>query len=575
MIKNLPEKFPISALQNFDFGDAEARDDRLLGECPVPTASINDFLAGRNDIVLGFRGTGKSAIVRLLVEGKLKFKSDAESSSTIVCLDEEFDYRAIREKLLKYTEDERDRHMSCRVVWEILIIYRSLQVVRDQIDSSDSTIKEFIKEIDVLLGVSTAKPKLLEIILSHKKKIGVKLDAHLPNIVDVYAGLEPTVENRSQEIEGQVLKIVDYRKYLQRFLHERKINLYVLFDRLDDFVVHEDYATQKLLIQGLVATQTDYRQKYQNIKIRSFFRTDLFRKVDLSQFGPDKIFARCVELHWSPSELKHLIAKRIAFNLMNALKLNRFEIFIDTDQFLVSRDELPKLSDSKNTINNFDPLSWAHWKKRIWLAYVRSRSRENSGRIQNSSDVVFESIITSIFPREAVHCKKDGIQASIDLFDFFDTHFQFSHGNATPRLMLSFMNKCVSAIRDYYNQNRDLVEIKKNEKGEYPLFVKNAINNAYKSCKKDAWDVQYQWVEEKWKPYLAIIEKFSANNSFSFTQFSKESKSKGDDIKQFLAFVTHTGLLRCQNDRERYEDRIYDIPLLFQRGKAALCPVAK
>lgn len=569
MIKNLPDRFPISALDKFDFGDAEARDDKLLALCPVPTGSMNDFLIDKKDIVLGFRGTGKSAIVRLLMERKLQFKTDDGWEPLLVCLDEEFDYRTIREHLYKHADNERSRHLACRVVWEVLVIYRALQAVRDSVDDSDSTLKEYINEINILLGVATAKPKLLEIILSHKKKVGVKFDANLPNVIDMYAGLEPTVDGRSDSTENSVLKLVEYKRYLNRFLHERKKHLYVLFDRLDDFVVHEDYDTQRLLIQGLLATQTDYRQKYQNIKIKSFLRTDLFKKLDLSEFGPDKIQARCVELRWSASELKHLMAKRIAHNLMVALGLNRLEISLDADQFLVSREELPKLTETKVSLSNFDPFVWAHWRRLFWLAHVRARSvvHGDDGRVQNSIDVVNEAIITSIFPREAIHLRRDGTQTTIDFFDLLETHFQFAHGQATPRVILAFLNKCLTLVREYYSNNGDIREIKRNERGEFPLFVRKALHGAYCALKQDAWEVQYQWAK-KWEPLVAIIEKMSVSQTIFYTQFVKVAEVQPEEARQFLAFVTHTGLLHCQNERERYENRRYEIPLLFQHPKA-------
>lgn len=568
MIKNLPDRFPLSALDKFDFGDAEARDDNLLALCPVPTGSMNDFLIDKKDIVLGFRGTGKSAIVRLLMERKLRFRTDEGWEPILVCLDEEFDYRAIREHLYKHADSDRSRALACRVVWELLIIYRALQTIHNQESSCDSTIAEYLKEIDVLLGVATTKPRLLEIILSHKKKVGIKLDSNLPSVIDMYAGLEPSTSALSEPAEPSVLKLMEYKRYLNKFLHEHKKHLYVLLDRLDDFVVHEDYDTQRQLLQGLLATQTDYRQKYPNIKVKSFLRTDLFRKLDLSEFGPDKILARCVELRWSPSELKHLMAKRIAHNLMLALALSRLEISIDADQFLVSRDELPRLTESKISLTNFDPLSWAHWRRLLWLAYVRARSVANGddGRIQNSMDVVNEAIITSIFPHDATHLKRDGTQTPIDLFDYFETHFQFAHGQATPRVMLSFMNQCLTYIREYYNSNRDIRDIKKNERGEFPLFVKKAIHSAYCALKNEAWEVQYQWAK-KWESLVAVVQKLATQQTISYAQFVKEAKVENEVAKQFLAFVTHTGLLKCANERDRHEDRQYGLPLLFQRPK--------
>ncbi len=570
MIKNLPERFPVSALQSFDFGDAEARDDQLLGLCPVPTGSISEFLNNKKDIVVGFRGAGKSAIVRLLLEQKLAFKEEDDFRSLLVCLDEEFDYRAIRERLLKAVDSERERLLSCRIVWELLLIYRSLQTVRSHLADGDSTIREHLREIDILLGVSEQKPKLLEILLSHKKKIGVKLDANLPHIFDIYAGVEPSLDVKQEPYEANVLKLVEYKRYLNRILQEHKINLYVLFDRLDDFVFLEDYETQKKLLQGLLSTQLDYRQKYPRIKVKAFLRTDLFKKLDLNEFGPDKIHARCVELHWSPSELKHFLAKRVAHNLLRALKLNQLEITVDSDKFLVSRDELPMLTESKDLLNNFNPWRWAHWRRIFWLAYVKARGDVNiaDGRMQNSVDVLNEEIITSIFPRSVIHKRNDGVITEIDLFNFIDTHLQFAQGQGTPRLLLLFVNQCMHFVKNYYGQNKDIKDVKRNAKYEYPLLVKKAIYEAYENVKDEAWEVQYQWAKN-WESYVSTLERISSRPTFMFSEFVAESEAAEDEAKRFLAFVCHTGLLRCMNDRDKYERRKYEFPLLFRKASAA------
>ena len=74
MIQNLPKKINLKDLQNFDFGDIEANDDGLLLDSVCRTSSIIEFLIGKKNIVLGEKGTGKTALFRLLKEKKLLFK---------------------------------------------------------------------------------------------------------------------------------------------------------------------------------------------------------------------------------------------------------------------------------------------------------------------------------------------------------------------------------------------------------------------------------------------------------------------------------------------------------------------
>ncbi len=564
MIRNLPPEFPISALESFAFGSVEAKDDQMLIHCPVPTAAMSELLGGSKDIVLGYRGTGKSAIVRLLAEKKLSFNVENEWKSLVVVLDEEFDYRAIREHLLKHAEDDRSKAMMCRVVWEILVIYRVLQSVQENIGAGDSTINEFIKEIDILLGVSVKKPTLIQILLSHKKKVGVKLDTNLPNIVDFYAGLEPGQIEATPEEKNTILKLADYKKYLNRFLHDHQTTLNVLFDRLDDFVVQEEYSVQKALLQGLLATQVNYREKYPRIKIKAFLRTDLFQRLDLNEFGPDKVLSRCVELKWTPSEIKNFLGKRIAHNLLRNLKLSTLEVVVDQDTLHVTRDELPILEETKLTLSNFNPLKLSHWRRSFWYARRFSKTRVGEGRQRHARDAVNEALISSIFPRELLCDNVYGPPQEVKFLDFLETYFQFSHGHCTPRGLLTFLNYSLNSVRRYYDENRDLRAIKLNPKFEYPLFVKTAIRDAYKEYGREAWEIQFHWAKEK-KYLIAELQKLSKKISFSFVEFTKAAGISDEEAKQFLAFTTQTGLTKCMNDREKHVNRIYQFPLLFQQ----------
>jgi ABC-type molybdenum transport system ATPase subunit/photorepair protein PhrA len=76
MIENLPKEITSKNLHSFNFGNIEANNDELLFESVCKTSSIIDFLTGKKNIVLGEKGTGKTALFRLLKEEKLRFKNN-------------------------------------------------------------------------------------------------------------------------------------------------------------------------------------------------------------------------------------------------------------------------------------------------------------------------------------------------------------------------------------------------------------------------------------------------------------------------------------------------------------------
>lgn len=567
MIKNLPDSLPIAALVSFEFGEVEAKEDPLLSHCPVPIRPLVELLSNKKDIVLGARGTGKSATVRLLSDQKLRFASEEGWRSLILVLDEEFDYRGIREHLERRAESESNRQLACRVVWEILIVFRALQTIEASFSDCDDSIREPLKELKNLLGVTEKRPSLFEVILSHKKKIGIKLDSNLPNVIDMYTSLEPSLESRSQDLEVSSVKIVEIRRDINNFLTLHKTAMYVLFDRLDDFVAGEEHATQRQLLQGLLATQTDYRQKYPSIRIKSFFRSDLFSKLNLSEFGADKIHARCVELKWTTSELKHLLAKRVAYNLMRALARNQLEIEVEADKHFLSQEELERVTVPDLKLHKLPLFSKSFWSlARVKLMAIwRRRSSSSSDRLQNSIDIVNDSIIYVVFPRRVAIPGPGSDELVLSLKDFLQDYLLFSHGNATPRIVLGFANKCISQARDYYSQNRDLRKIEKTDRSEYSLIGPRAAGSAFLELQEEAWKVQFSFAP-MWEAEVALLQRLAKEGFrfFSFRDFVAKSELSEEDARQCLAFLGHTGLLSCKGEHEKLERRSYEFPRLFQ-----------
>lgn len=571
MINNFPNTIPSRIIGNFQFGEADAKDDKLLEKCHVPTSAISEFLEDHKDIVLGHRGAGKSAMVRLIDERIFHFKDIEQNDAKIVVLDEEFDYRSFRNHLQRNALKDQKEIDIVRAVWEILIIYRAMIAARDHIDSSDSTLKTHINEIEVALGLADKKIGLVSILMSTKKKVGLKFDTLHPNIIDAYIGVEPSTDTTDTS-GAAIIRLGEYRKYLERFLQERNKKIFMLVDRLDDFVANEDYETQKMLLQELLATQRTYREKCQRIRIKLFFRTDLFERLDLTALGPDKVISRCIHLSWRSADIKRFLAQRIGINLLKTLEMGGFEFQIDEDSFFVQREHLALLKESKS-LQTFDPLKKSYWKKLMFLTKVYLRKRQiHAGRLTDSMDVLHSEIITSIFPREVEHKRGNGEIQSIDLFKFFDTHLQFSHGQTTPRAVLLFLNLCLQKAKQYYDDNPDIKSLHKDENNEFPLFVKVVMPRAYEEFQEQSWNIQYQ-LSKEWKALVSIIDRFSTTGTFTFKDFKKKSNIDDSKVSQFLAFTTHTGLIKCRNDKDRHDERIYDLPILFRKCTTDKKPV--
>jgi hypothetical protein len=400
LISDLPKEFPLSSLQSIDLGMAEARDDELLIQCVTKLPLFNEITSGKKDIIHGYRGTGKTSIVRLFSEGVLNFDGDSGYKSLVLVIDEELEYRSIRDHLNKHVENGTEPALLLRIVWDLLICFRSMKFLQQYIGDTDSTLRENIKRIEELFGVRKSKASFLELMLTQKKKVGVKLDSNLPSIVDMYAGFEPNTTSDEKE-ELSVLLLSEYMRYLNKLLHEKKLSLYILLDRLDDFVVQEDYETQRMLLQQLLACQADVRTRYQKrMKVLTFLRTDLFARIDQQPLGPDKVAAKSLEIKWSPSDIRRFMAKRIALNLLKILDRKALTIVdLDQNKYWVSKEEIGKLEETKTTLANFNVTSRRDWEELIWLLNIFVKRARNDTRTYSFDDAQNEAFITSLFPK--------------------------------------------------------------------------------------------------------------------------------------------------------------------------------
>ncbi len=171
MIDDLPKEFPLTALNQMQFGDAEARDDDLLLDCATPLPMFEEITSGKKDIVHGYRGTGKSSIVRMLQTGKLRFNEEDGYSNHVLVIDEELEYRSIRDYVRRQAAAGTDQSLILRIVWDLLISYRAMKFLDEEVlKGSSEDLKRHINEIETVFGTSKKKVGFVELLLSQKKK---------------------------------------------------------------------------------------------------------------------------------------------------------------------------------------------------------------------------------------------------------------------------------------------------------------------------------------------------------------------------------------------------------------------
>lgn len=341
MIENLPNRISPSILKRFTFGSVEAPEDDLLWDCYCSISPVERFLDGTKDILIGAKGSGKSAVFTLLKRGQLRFANESGLKQILIPIDQQIEYSKLKSLIVRYLKsDIEDDDTRYRFLWEIYILYRiCLEMKSNEFLMDRDDIKVQISSFISIFAGGGNSLTLMQLIASTKKTVGVKLNAANPAfpVPDFYISVEPS-QNNTQNRDGiENLEIDTIRKAINQSLRRHKCVIYVLIDNVDDFVAREEYRIQRILVQGLLQTTKDY-SSYPLLKVKLFLRTDLYEKLNFAQLGGvDKISPRTVKLLWTESDIRKFVAERVLYNLSRQLQVHPVKYEIGNSEIFLER----------------------------------------------------------------------------------------------------------------------------------------------------------------------------------------------------------------------------------------------
>ena len=545
--KNLPINFPVEKLSQFDFGDVDAfRDDYLFSAF----CSTNFVKLARNNkrtLLIGPKGSGKSAVFKAFMEGKLYPADCDKNKCLIIGISDELKYldteKIISDKFAIYGYSKDFKYA---LLWDFYIIFRALIFLgknyfgkfTDQLKS----LSGFFQHIDI--------PEKSNLTIFLDKLKNIKFAASASDGTTVYTSTIEYDSDKSKDLNNK-FALHSIKEDINDILKQNHVILWIMFDKLDDFLLREEYDVQRRLMQGLVITEDAYSNQT-NIFIKIFLRTDLFKKIDFSFVGYDKLSTRKVTLDWKPNEIRSFIAKRLAFNLFKTLNLKELSVRINTEN--LTRNEL--LDESS--------LSDITQEDKGFLSKILKDKRH--GRTTSIEDEISKAIITLLYPRQVLHFNREGHKKPIDIFIFFETHFNFANDQPTPRVLMQFLDLTIQKTKSYYEDNRDeALSVTLDSNGEYTLIKRICFEEAYGSLTKQICE-NIMYYDRHWQPYIErIFEEKGKKRIFTFGYFKKLLKLDENELKALLAFLEHIGCFkRCPLDIKNPEKTKYELPLFLQ-----------
>lgn len=411
----------------------------------------------------------------------------------------------------------------------------------------------------------------MQFFLNHKKTVGIKLDTLHPTSANFYLSAEP-IDKAS--IEENVFKVdlKEIKRKVSSLLDKNNMVLYVLLDRLDEFVIKEDYTIQKKLLEGLMACYRNFSSTSQ-IKIKPFFRTDIFNRLDLSGLGTDKILSKAVHLKWESSDLRDLMARRLAHNYCNVFDVPFLEVEVDEERFhldpkFIEEENIRKRNDDRNFLTKWCSRKW---RKFITNLFIRINELNRRERKINFNDVIARDAIHLIFPKNCEHLSISGKKEPIKFIDFLDTHLIFSSDYSTPRVVIAFFEECLYQTRTYYANNENIIEIHKNYDQEYEVVKLECITRAYNQIKQNLWTSIARDANEWESKVQNLKDSLAKHQSLTFEDIRLHTNWEHDkEPMQFIAFLTQAGILKCKTPNKPHIERLYEFPLLFREVSLAI-----
>ncbi|HEX2946302.1 MAG TPA: hypothetical protein VHT96_10150, partial [Clostridia bacterium] len=275
------------------FGKDRAQEDANLKHYFIKTSQYSEIASGSRELVLGRKGSGKSAIFQTLADEKethdeipVKISFDGEDFIFIHSSLQKNDVGDVVNDDFKYS-----------LAWKDFIISEIVYSALSRVDKLDGILKKFLSENGLIRERTWEKfaHSLLKVIK------GAKLQGTSGEIDFDLAGLSDLVETDQIKLRDSINNLI------------RKNSFFVLIDNLDE--PWKNSPEMNAWLRGLIYAIRQLKREFNNLKLVAFLRTDIF---DIISKGSDLFDSKSeiTTINWDDNyfyNLKLLVASRIAF----------------------------------------------------------------------------------------------------------------------------------------------------------------------------------------------------------------------------------------------------------------------
>lgn len=296
-------------LEHMSFGASVAEHDNDLKDYFVQTSTFNKFVSDQGDVVAGDKGTGKSAIYRVLKEN---YRSYPQLENVELVDTFNLQGNSIFQRISQLSDFDEGQ---LRTLWKSYVFSLVGNWLLDVFPADYSEETRKLSDILEMLDLKSADPapstifsKLIESVkrLRSLETTFSVTETGMPIVV-------PKVTFGTEVPDSGEVYCDDFLQDLSKAVEITGYEIWLLFDRLDEaFAGQPDIEIPAL--RALLRTYLDL-VGLPNIKLKLFLRRDLFRRIVEGGFvNLTHVNARTIEIVWDDEDLWSMVARRLARN---------------------------------------------------------------------------------------------------------------------------------------------------------------------------------------------------------------------------------------------------------------------
>ncbi|HBX8265415.1 TPA: ATP-binding cassette domain-containing protein [Klebsiella pneumoniae] len=296
-------------LSEMNWGDDSAEKDSLLSEYFVESASYRRIKSGAKKIIVGRKGAGKSALMKMML------KNHQEDGFIVIKITPSLDVlkSALQTARTIHSEDNNNNLLHIRDViythtW-VSYIYESILCKFGEKINKEEGIK-----IDKLTGSRKFASDLSKDLGLYQKSLsgylqsiinGLKIDAGKFGKIGITIGEAEDLEKALSDIS----KANVYKYHVDELLGNYKVA--ILVDDLDQGWDGSDESNS--FTKGVMYAIDRINTSHADIRTSLFIREDMYAII-LSEMQHSDKYRNAEKITWSVDSLKEILTKRIAFN---------------------------------------------------------------------------------------------------------------------------------------------------------------------------------------------------------------------------------------------------------------------